>query len=182
MGIADIAILALIIASAVLGLFRGLVKELIMLVMLIVALLAAYYGADLISQGIPDKTWEFGGQTMAVSTVGWIVSFIVILLVVLVVRKNLANVASRVPDATGLGIIDRILGSTFGMTRGALIVALIIMTASMNIFSLSSSTWWQQSRTIPMFEQWIDLGIDKIAPQYKDYFYLPSVGQKVLES
>ncbi|MFK7831126.1 MAG: CvpA family protein [Congregibacter sp.] len=104
--------------SALLSLWRGFVREAIALsgwiVAYVVANLFAMQVAELIGDLIANRTGRY--------IVAWTLLFVSALVLSSVVAKILAKAVK----ATGLGVVDRLLGSVFGMLRGALIVMAIV--------------------------------------------------------
>ena len=52
--------------------------------------------------------------------------------------------------AAGLGLADRILGASFGVARGLLIVLAAVLVAGMT--ALPKSQWWRDARLAPPLE------------------------------
>jgi len=139
----DLAIIGIIVLSALISLIRGFVKESISLVTWVVAGLLAlrYYGpmADLLEPFINSATlrqWVGGGILfLATLVVGAIVNFIV----------------SQLVSKTGLSGTDKALGVVFGGARGVLIVTMVVLLASLT--PMPEASWWQDSVMIEFFQQ-----------------------------
>jgi len=139
----DLAIIGIIVLSALISLIRGFVKESISLVTWVVAGLLAlrYYGpmADLLEPFINSVTlrqWVGGGILfLATLVVGAIVNFIV----------------SQLVSKTGLSGTDKALGVVFGGARGVLIVTMVVLLASLT--PMPEASWWQDSVMIEFFQQ-----------------------------
>lgn len=137
MSVVDIFILAAIALSAVIGLFRGLVRELLSLGVWIAAFIAALLFADPVAQsllaGVENRT------------VGLALGFSIVFLAVIVVGGILQSVVRRLVAFTGLGGIDRLLGFLFGGVRGTL--AVLVASVALRPF-VSGHDWWQESLAI----------------------------------
>ncbi|MBX3726370.1 MAG: CvpA family protein [Xanthomonadales bacterium] len=139
---ADWVIVAILLLSLLVGLWRGLVREALALV----TWLAAIAGALL-----------FGGQ-VAQFYAAWIdlpsartaLGYGTVFVLVLVVGGLLGWLVARVVRAGGLGGTDRVLGLGFGLLRGGLVVAALVLVLGYTPFP--QDPWWQQSELIPRFQ------------------------------
>ena len=103
----DLIIAVLIITSAIYGLYRGLIRELISLV----AWVLAFFLAILFSPNFAnllDPTWA--GETLRL-----IFSFSAILVGVLIVSSFIQFVVRKFLSLVVLGCLDRFLGLVFGV-------------------------------------------------------------------
>ena len=78
------------------------------------------------------------------------VAFFALFIIILVLGVIVSCLLTRVIQKTGLNVTDRIMGVVFGLARGVVIVALLLLIASLS--SLATATWWQNSALIPRFE------------------------------
>jgi membrane protein required for colicin V production len=62
----------------------------------------------------------------------------------------LVSLVVRLLSSSGLGGIDRLGGLLFGVARGAVIAAVLVMLAGVS--SLPHEPWWKQSQLIPPFQ------------------------------
>ncbi len=155
----DTVVLVVILASTILSLFRGLVKEIASLAVWVIAFVAASRLAGEAAAMLPDWIPPALEQTVA---------FLGILVVVLVVGKLVTLALKEMVSAVGMGAIDRILGMAFGAARGVLIVVALAILAAMT--SLPNQTTWRLSKTRPALE-W---GIKTAAP------WLPNIlGERI---
>ncbi len=141
----DLLILAIVFMSALLGLWRGLVSEVLSLLAWFAAFLAA-------------KTW--GGDAAVLMTgllrqlsepslrqiIGFVTVFCLTLLIFSVARWLLTHLLS----AVGLGLVDRFLGATFGLGRALLIVWIGVLLAGLT--DLPRQAWWHESLLVPPME------------------------------
>ena len=121
----DYAVLAIVGFSVLLGVIRGLVREVIALASWAVAFVAASaYGgavAPLLAQQIPDDNWRALAAVVA------------LFFVVLVVMNIVAMLASKLIKSAGLGVEDRCFGSVFGLLRGVLVVLAMVLAAGLTV-------------------------------------------------
>ena len=139
----DFAIIGIILASLLLGAWRGVVGEIIALVAWILGFLAARpCGPEaarvFLSSLIADPVWRL--------VAGYILVFVGVLLLLALLRLAVRGLIR----ALGLGLADRLLGVVFGVARGALIVLLLFAAGGMT--SLPKASWWAQAQLAPPFE------------------------------
>lgn len=119
----DYVLLAILAASIVIGLFRGLIREVLSLLAWLAAFVVANrYGADLAAL-LPDAIPR--GAVRLV--VGFVILFVGVLLLGALVNLAIAHIIS----ASGLKPFDRGLGGLFGLARGVLIVLTAVILAGM---------------------------------------------------
>ncbi len=139
----DIAIIALVILSAVLSLFRGFVKEALALASWLVALWVSmiFYEelAVVLSQWIDEPSIQN------------IAAFTILFISVLLLGALVNYLASKLVVKTGLATTDRLLGVVFGVARGAVIVAIMVLFAGLT--PLPQDSWWQSSQLISYFQE-----------------------------
>jgi len=132
----DYLVLAILCASAVLGLLRGLVKEVLSLLACVVAFLAAIWWGPLVSAWLTNLI----ENTLLRTAVAYGLVFIVMLLLVGLINLTLATLI----DKTGLGQADHGLGALFGLLRGVLIVLVLVALAGYT--ELPAEPWWKEAR------------------------------------
>ncbi|BBD80205.1 CvpA family protein [Aerosticca soli] len=137
----DYLILGVLALSALIGLWRGLVSEVLALATWIAALwLAWLYGPSLAA---------LFGQRIASSALRLAVGYVVCFVLVLIVGALLRFLIVRLVVGTGLGGLDRLLGMLFGLARGVLLVILAIALVGLTAFA--HDPWWRQSALLPHF-------------------------------
>ena len=131
----DIVISALVLLSAVIGLVRGLVKEVLSLLSWGLAfIIAILFSAEL--GAILPESWGSVALRQAIGFVGLFVG-------VLITAGILQWLIGQLVESTGLSCTDRLLGFLFGSARG-LLIALVGLVALEQI--ASEATWWQEAR------------------------------------
>jgi membrane protein required for colicin V production len=122
MNLVDLGVLLVLAVSALLGLSRGLVRELLGLASWIVAGYGAYrFGPEL----IPMAREAIGNPDLA-DAAAYIGTFVVFLIIL----SLLANLIGRLVRVSALGGLDRTLGLVFGALRGdAILIAAYIPLA-----------------------------------------------------
>lgn len=104
--------------SALLSLWRGFIREAMSLAGWVLAFVLANLFAVNLAELIGDLIANRTGRYM----VAWSLLFVL----VLVLSSVLAMLLSKLIKASGLGIVDRLLGTVFGVLRGALIVMALV--------------------------------------------------------
>lgn len=159
MSAVDVAILAVVGISFLIGLVRGFVRETLSLITWAVALWAAFTFADRFTQHFD--------QFLNDPTLRLIASFIVVFVITLVLFSLVGFLISSVFESTGLTGIDRSLGGVFGILRGVIIVAVLIILARFTGFP--DEPWWQESVLIDHFKPLVVFINDLIPNNLGDY-------------
>lgn len=137
---ADYVILSVLAASMLLGMYRGFVRESIALLAWLGGLWLAWRYAPLVEpllggmlENPPVSTWAARTIIVAVVVIcGWLVS----------------GVLGYLLRHSGLSVaVDRLLGMAFGLLRGAVVIAALVMLAQ--FAQLSSTRWWTRSVLLP---------------------------------
>ena len=154
----DYVIIGIIALSAIIGLARGLIREVIALAVWIVAALAAWMFYVPVAEQLTP--WiETPSVRMAAAV-------LILVFGVLIVGAIVAYLLSVLVDKTGLTGTDRLLGMVFGAGRGAVLVALLVFLATLT--PVAEDPWWSQSRLLPKFQLLADLMLDMIPPDVTD--------------
>ena len=140
---ADYFIVIVIALSMLVGLWRGLLREVISLATWIAAFAIAYlFSEDGAAHLVPyidipslRIAAAFGGLFLATLLIGGLIGIL----------------ASYLVDYTGLTGTDRILGMGFGFVRGAAVIVLLVLAAGLT--PLPRDPWWQQALLLHHFQQ-----------------------------
>jgi len=131
----DLIVLTVIGVSCVLGLLRGLLKELLSLIAYALAFLAAvWWGADV-------AVWFEPWIDHALIRMGVAYGLVFLLALLLVGLVNLAT--GLLIEKTGLTPADRGLGLLFGLARGLLVI--FVAVALLGHTELPREPWWQDA-------------------------------------
>ena len=141
MSIVDIAILIIVIVSLLIGLFRGFVREILSLVSWLGALWIAYTYATLGGSYLEPYIDQ---QPLRI-----VIAFAAIFVVALIAFSIISYLLYRILAVAGISGVDRSLGTLFGLVRGLVIVALLILAATFMDFT--SQPWWQDSLLVEYF-------------------------------
>jgi len=132
----DYIVLAVLGISALLGLMRGLIRELLSLVAYIVATLAAIWWGPLGMQWLLPYIENDLLRTLA--------AYGAIFLIVILLAGLLTLTLTTLIQKTGLGPADHGLGAVFGLLRGVLMVLTLVVLAGYT--DLPQQDWWRQAR------------------------------------
>ena len=138
MGMIDIIILGIVAFSALIGVFRGLVKEALSLVSWFAAILAG----TLFSSQLADLMENLINNP----SLRRIAAFALLFIVVIFAGTLISNMVSKLTEAAGLKGANRTLGGLFGVLRGVIIVLVIILVGTQ--FDISQN-WFEGSRIVP---------------------------------
>jgi membrane protein required for colicin V production len=137
--IVDYLLIAVFLLSALLGLFRGLIKEAISLLGWILAVWCAVRFGATVAEMIPSLA---DGSFIEI----WIAR-IIVLFAVLILSSLLGRLISIAIHQSGLSGTDRVVGMVFGMARGAVVVSLVVLM--LDAAGFDGDPWWQESKLIP---------------------------------
>jgi membrane protein required for colicin V production len=150
MGWVDIALLAVLAISVIVGALRGLVFELMSLVGWVVAYFAAHWLAADVAPHLPIG--EPGGRSNLLA------AFVVTFLGALFIWAVASRVVRLMLHATPLGVPDRLLGAMFGTVRGLVVLIVLVTAVSMTPFSTSPE--WRASMGVP----WVLAAVTGLKP------------------
>ena len=130
----DLAILAIVLLSAIIGLIRGLVKEVLSLASWLIAFLAAIYFSPQVAQQLPEN---WGGGSLRI-----VIAFGGLFVVALIASGIVQWLIAKLVEGSGLSGTDRFLGFLFGSARG-LLVCVVVLIGLREI--AAETSWWQAS-------------------------------------
>jgi membrane protein required for colicin V production len=138
----DYILLALILGSAVLGAFRGFLREVISVITWVLAIWLAWRLA-------PALAPKLGGALRDPVHGVWAARTLIFLVVVIVgyCAGGVVNHFVRLSMFSGL---DRLLGFLLGLVRALVVIGIGIMLAQ--AMRLDGEAWWKQSRLVALLE------------------------------
>lgn len=134
MTIFDYVVAGVMVVSVLLGMFRGIVREVLSLAGWVVAFLAVKWLAPDLEPLLPSGIREPLRMPVAYGAV-FLLSLAGMGLVTMLV--------STIVRTVGLGWIDRMLGMLFGLGRGLLVIVLLVLAAGMT--AIPEQAFWQQA-------------------------------------
>ncbi len=138
----DYAILAVVLLSAFVSLIRGFVREALSLAGWVLAFWLALRFAPKLAGVIGDT---IGDPTLRLAA-----AFLGLFIATLVVTGIINFFAAQLVQRTGLTGTDRMVGMVFGVLRGILLVAVVVLLAGLT--NLPQSPWWGDSLFLHHFQ------------------------------
>jgi len=135
---ADYVILGILLASALIGLVRGFLREVVSLLVWIAGYWIAIRYAPIVGNAF---------KFVKSSSDRLIVGYAVILVAVLVVSMLAGMLVKTLVESSGAGVGDRSLGTLFGAARGLVIVTVLIVLGSVAL--VPPPAWLRESKLIP---------------------------------
>lgn len=131
----DWALLAVLLLSALLGLWRGLVYEVLSVAAWVAAFVLAQAYAAPVGDWLPVDAFSVPLQLAA--------GFALVFLVAAFAGGLLAWLVKKLVESVGLRPVDRVLGGAFGLARGLVILLGLAVVVSMT--PLQTEVWWRHS-------------------------------------
>ena len=131
----DYAVGAVLLFCILLGLWRGLVREVVSILGWVIAFLAANLFAGPLGQALPT---DIPTPELRVA-----VAFVAIFVCSLIVTTLIGLLLSKMVKAVGLEGLDRTLGALFGTAKGVLILVAIALLAGLT--NAPRQSYWRDS-------------------------------------
>lgn len=154
MNILDLLLGSIMIISILIGIVRGLVREMLSLFAWCIAIWIAWKFADLFSK-------SFVTRFISDEHIAYIASFGALFLVALFAIGLINLLITSLLSATGLTGFDRLLGALFGLARGAIIGSIFVFFAQLYP-NIDQESWWKESKLTPGFVNIANWGIGKL--------------------
>jgi membrane protein required for colicin V production len=139
---ADFVIIAVIALSALVGFFRGFLRETLGLATWIAAFYCAFTFAN--AGAVFLRRWvSIGSARLAIA-------FFIIFIIVLLIGAIFNHLLGRLINGTGFAGSDRVLGIVFGVVRGVAVLVLLVLLAG--VTPVPRDSWWQRSLLIGHLE------------------------------
>ena len=142
MTIFDYLVIFVMVASVIISMLRGLVKEVLSLAGWVVAFVVANAYAAALAVMLPAVV---PGEVLRL-----ILAFIALFIGVRILMGLLAMALGALLDAGGLSLFDRALGAVFGVGRGLVIVLTAVILCGMT--SLPQQDFWKEALLSPYAE------------------------------
>ena len=139
----DWIFVAVLLASMLIGAWRGLVFEVLSLLGWVVSFFVAQWWADDMAALLPMGE-SAGSLRYAAGFAGVFVASVF-------VCGFLTWLAKKLVEAIGLRPADRTLGAVFGVLRGLVLLLAVAVVAGLT--PLRDAAWWQESRGAPVLAE-----------------------------
>lgn len=138
----DVIVLFITVFSGLLSLMRGFSREILSLITwlcsAIITILLYKVGLSVLSNFIHSKT------------VATILSIAIIFIIVFILLSYLSVKISQILARSFIGPLDKFLGLIYGVTRGVLIVSMIVFLISNMIEVNEKKSWLTRAKTYPL--------------------------------
>jgi membrane protein required for colicin V production len=158
---ADYCIAGILVLSILMGLWRGLIGEVLALVCWAVALWVA---------------WRFGPQvaeqfkSIDLPAARLLLGYILCFVAVLIAGAIVGFLMRKLISGSGLSGTDRLFGMIFGLARGIVLVTLVVLLLGFTPFP--REPWWHQSQLLPGFQQAAQWAAAHMPPEVTKYLDL----------
>lgn len=132
----------LLLASLLLGAWRGLVFELMSLAGWVIAFLAARWAAPALGQWLP--------MGASPEPLRYAAGFMLAFIAVAFLCGMLATLGRRAAKTLGVRPVDRMFGALFGVLRGVLL--LLVLAALVLMTPMRQQPWWRESHSSAWLE------------------------------
>ena len=136
----DWILLGVLVFSAMVGLWRGLMFEVLSLLGWIAAFFLAQWFAPTVGAYLPVKGLS--------DSVHYAAAFALTFILAVMLAGLIAALVRKVVSVVGLRPVDRVLGAAFGALRG--IVILLAVAVVVDLTPLKRNEAWQQSAGAPL--------------------------------
>ncbi len=140
---ADFTVIGIVVLSTFISLIRGFIKEAVSLATWVLAVWAALRYTPFVSTYLTEMV-DIPSLRMGIAA-------LIIFISTLIVGALINYVISQLVEKTGFSGTDRTLGAVFGILRGVLVVAIIVVLASLT--PIPQDPWWKQSAFLPAFQE-----------------------------
>lgn len=144
----DWVIIVVLAVSTLLSLWRGFVREALSL--------AGWVAAFLVANLFVDQMASLLAGTIDNITGRYVAGYAILFVATLIVATFATYVAGQLVKATGLSVLDRVLGTVFGFARGIIII-LVCVFVLRQLVPPPDLLWLDQSALMPhvdMLGQW----------------------------
>ena len=146
---------AILAASMLLGVWRGLVYEVLSVIGWIAAfVLAQWFAAD-VADRLPMQS---AGESLRYAA-----GFILVFVASVFTAGLISALLRKLMSVIGLRPVDRLLGAGLGLFRG--VIVLLALTVVLHLTSMAQSDWWQNSQGGPVLSALLK-GLKPILPAH----------------
>jgi membrane protein required for colicin V production len=161
----DIIFFGIISFSAIIAFIRGGMVEILSLSVWFIAFWMMRQFGGAMDALIPTTITNH----LIRSAIIFIVSFIIVAIIIAIIKKLLANVI----NAIGLGGLDYLIGILFGIVRGLLICAILVVVLKM--LNFDNNNEWQKSKLSPALEPVVSFIVNTIPKKFGELPKPPSI-------
>jgi membrane protein required for colicin V production len=149
----DWILAAVLLASLVMGAWRGLVYEVMSVIGWLAAFVLAQWFAAEVAVHLPMQS--------AGASLRYAAGFVIVFVASVFTAGLISALLRKLISVIGLRPVDRLLGAGFGLFRG--LILLLALTVVLHLTSLAQSDWWQNSQGGPVLSSLLK-GLKPILP------------------
>ncbi len=142
LGWLDFLLLGIVLLSAVISLMRGFIREALAL--------AGWVAAVWIAITFAGQLAELFAATIELPSMRLALAYLLLFIGTLVISGIAVWLVGLLVEKTGLSGTDRLLGMVFGLARGVIIAAILVLLAGLT--PLPRDPWWRESVLLPKFQ------------------------------
>lgn len=154
----DWLIIVVLTVSTLWSLWRGFVREALSLLAWVAAFVVAHLFVDTLAAQLGDFIDNVTGR--------YVLAYALLFVGTLVVFNVVIHLASRLVLASGLSVLDRVLGTVFGFARGVIIM-LVLAYFVQQLLVPEDRTWLENSLLMPhlaMLAEWVQTVFANASP------------------
>ncbi|MCH9020650.1 MAG: CvpA family protein [Proteobacteria bacterium] len=155
--VADLAVVGVLLLSALLAFFRGAVREFLSIASWGGAAAATYFGFQ--------YAQPYASELITLPLLADAAAGAALFITTLIVISLIGGYVSRKIRESRLGALDRSLGFLFGLVRGALVVVIAYVIMTWALLPEEHPAWVRQARALPLVEQGAELLVLVIPPE-----------------
>jgi membrane protein required for colicin V production len=138
----DIVVIAILLISVGLAVWRGMVREIFSLV--------SWLGAFWISKEFAGVVADWLPASVSNPGLRLVIGFVSLMVLSLLVFSLLTMLLVHLVKVAGLKASDRTLGAFFGLVRGVVVVVILVLVGGMT--SMPREPFWRQALMAPPLE------------------------------
>ncbi|WP_051919259.1 CvpA family protein [Basilea psittacipulmonis] len=155
----DILLLSIIVLSGLVGLLRGLVREIFSLISYAVALIGTLW--------LGPKAYPLVYSYIEHELIALVMSYVLVFIAILLLMGVINYLFAKLITGTGLTPADKGLGMIFGLVRGFIIVAIIVVFS--DYLGFSKEDWWQNARMPTPIQQLVKKVSSEWSLEYQNF-------------
>ena len=158
----DYSIIGLIAISSIIGLLRGFIREAFSL--------STWFVGVWVGLTFSRDFSIFLETLISYPSARIAVSFAILFFLTLILGSLIGYLLDELVKKTGLTGSDRFVGMIFGIARGVLVVAILVVLGGLT--PLPEDPWWKESKLIPPFQSvamWLRSHLPSGMAGYVDY-------------
>lgn len=139
----DWILIGVLVASMLMGAWRGLVFEVLSLLGWVVSFFVAQWFAQDVAAWLP--------MGESAGALRYAAGFLIVFIAAVFSCGLLTSLAKKLIEVIGLRPADRALGAIFGVLRGVVLLLAVAVVAGLT--PVGSAPWWQESQAAPVLAE-----------------------------